>query len=295
MSQEPESTTAGAATNVPPAAPVELRPPAEKRRPTLPVPTERIAFPKQLDILRAYAAVSGIARRPVSLAEVSNVVQLNVATTSLANSFFLGVGLIGKQDAGFVPSAAVAEYHQNYEWDRGTATHFLAPVMRETWAWSAIQGQLGFSPQPDRELVRLLGQASHASTHYEQNFKLILAFFEAAGMIERDGGNYRLVRGQAAVAPPAGGAKTPIGNGTDERPTEEQQQSGREDEHRRGGGNFGGPPTVHPALVGLLSLLPPPRSSWGRGKQDWIKAFTATIDAIYPDGGDAKDGRDGAL
>ncbi|MCA9177231.1 MAG: hypothetical protein KDB14_22230, partial [Planctomycetales bacterium] len=53
-----------------------------------------------------------------------------------------------------------------------------------------------------------------------------------------------------------------------------------------GGGSSGGTPpgpSVHPALIGLLQLLPPPKTPWSDGKANWIKAFTAAIDAIYPD------------
>lgn len=44
------------------------------------------------------------------------------------------------------------------------------------------------------------------------------------------------------------------------------------------------PPTgIHPALMGLLQLLPPAQAPWKQGKQEWLTAFTAAIDAIYPD------------
>lgn len=39
---------------------------------------------------------------------------------------------------------------------------------------------------------------------------------------------------------------------------------------------------VHPALVGLLRLLPEPRTAWA-GKADWLKAFLATFEVVYPD------------
>lgn len=46
---------------------------------------------------------------------------------------------------------------------------------------------------------------------------------------------------------------------------------------------------VHPALMGLLQLLPPAGSSWQRGKQQWLDAFSATIEAVYPDSDESRE------
>ena len=45
------------------------------------------------------------------------------------------------------------------------------------------------------------------------------------------------------------------------------------------------PPTgIHPAILGLLQLLPPQGSKWSSGRKDeWLLAFKATINVIYPD------------
>ncbi|HEX5369511.1 MAG TPA: hypothetical protein VFY10_08865, partial [Dehalococcoidia bacterium] len=82
--------------------PVEIRPPAPASKPTKVLPTNRIAFPKQLDILRAFDAASGPPmHRPVSLADVAKIADLASQTLSLPNGFFIDVGLVRKVEGGF--------------------------------------------------------------------------------------------------------------------------------------------------------------------------------------------------
>jgi len=263
-----------------PAGPLDLRP-AEKRRPNRAVPTERISFPKQLDLLRAYAAISGLDRRAVSLAEVARVVNMTASTASLANAFFVDVGLLEKQESGFVPSTAAIEYHQAHEWEGETAAQKLAPTLADSWAWDAVEGSLAYAPQSENEIVRLLAAATSASKHYEPQLRSIVTYFEAAGLVVRDGNTLRLARRETDPAQKrAPGPKSEEANEADQK--SEPSKASR----APSGGGFGGPPvgsTVHPALVGLLQLLPPARTPWRQGKKDWILAFTATIDAIYPE------------
>lgn len=65
---------------------------------------------------------------------------------------------------------------------------------------------------------------------------------------------------------------------TERRPSLTEPPSGT------GGGAT--PPTgIHPALLGLLQLLPAPGTKWGRERKEWLQAFTATINVLYPDDG----------
>ena len=271
-------------------APVSPRQPrqSERRRPSKPVPTDRISFPKQLDLLRAYAAFSGVDRRAVSLSDVGQTTGMTPATASLANAFFLEVGFLAKHDSlraaegghGFLPTQVTVDYCQTYEWDKDTAAHKLAPALKASWGWEAIEGRLRFAEAQEQEVVRILAEASEASPHYEPQLKTMIAYFESAGLVDRDGQSIRLVRREQTQAAPQPERLGMEADPHDEPPTTPTGTRTGMGEPVSGLADVS---MVHPALIGLLQLLPEPRTPWGSGKPDWIRAFTAAIDAIYPD------------
>lgn len=58
-------------------------------------------------------------------------------------------------------------------------------------------------------------------------------------------------------------------------------------EVKSGGSGSPSPPTgIHPALMGLLQELPGAGTPWRRGKREWLTAFTAIINVLYPDAGE---------
>lgn len=177
-----------------PAKPVELRTPTKATRPNKPLPTIRIAFPKQLDILRGFVAAAGANRKPVTLAEVGAIVKLHPNTISLANGFFVDVGLLERvESTKFRPSDAVYEFAQAHEWKPETAAHKLSPLLTNTWFWTPLEGRLKFNPNmPEREALAILAEGAGASPDYAPQLRLILAFLEAAGFIAQDSGIVRL-------------------------------------------------------------------------------------------------------
>src|SRR3990172_1517951 len=77
----------------------------EVSRPKYSLPTERIAFDRQLEILRAYVSASGAqASRPVSNNDLGGIVKLNVSTASLPNAFFRDARLLEQVDGGHLPT-----------------------------------------------------------------------------------------------------------------------------------------------------------------------------------------------
>ena len=61
--------------------------PERDNRPTKILPTERITFDRQLDLLRAYAAASANGTKSVSLEDVGAVVKMATTTISVGNPF----------------------------------------------------------------------------------------------------------------------------------------------------------------------------------------------------------------
>src|SRR5579883_519265 len=74
----------------------KLPPPQVRPKPAKVLPSQRIAFDKQLDILRAYAAASGPSCTPVSSEQVSKIVGMAESSFPLVNPFFCDVGFIQK-------------------------------------------------------------------------------------------------------------------------------------------------------------------------------------------------------
>src|SRR5437868_6553439 len=89
---------------------------AETSTPTEALPSRRVAFTKQLDILRAYGAL-GATGQPVAIQQVADVVGLSTHTVSLPNAFFQAAGLVLRVESGAMkPAAEVVEFHRAYQW-----------------------------------------------------------------------------------------------------------------------------------------------------------------------------------
>src|SRR5258708_6814325 len=76
-------------------------------KPTKSLPSERITFSRQLDILRGWAAASGPLRKAVSNNEVAKIVDMQPTTVSMLNAFFASTGLLVKTEGGYVPAEEV--------------------------------------------------------------------------------------------------------------------------------------------------------------------------------------------
>jgi hypothetical protein len=178
--------------------PVELHPPG-KSKPNRPLPTNRIAFPKQLDVLRGLDAAAGPMRNAVTLVEVSKIVKMNRDTISLASGFFVDAGLVERiEGSKFRPTDVVHEYAMAYGWAPETAAHKLAPAFRQSWFWPILESRLRFRAIGEREALQVFAEETGASPDYEPQLRLILTFLEVAGLVNIDGGMVRL---QAASTP----------------------------------------------------------------------------------------------
>lgn len=172
-------------------------PKATRARPTRVLPTDRIAFPKQLDLLRIYAVASGPTRKTVTLAEVENIIKMKSSTISLANPFFTDIGLIQKVDKGFVPADALLNYQRAHAWNPDVAAHKLQPVIEATWFAQALLPILHYRPMSETEAIGALADACNASPDYEPQLHLLLDYLSAAGFISSEGGQVRAIIQQA--------------------------------------------------------------------------------------------------
>ena len=174
----------------PKPAVVEAKPAV--RRPTKPLPTTRIAFVKQLDVLRGWAIASGPEAKSVTNKAVADIVKLNADTLTLANAFFAEAKLLQKGEGGYTPTAATFAFNEAYAWNPENAAHKLGPALADTWFGQALLPRLSFSAIPEDEAIQVLAEAATAAPPYRPQLVLILDYLQAAGVIVRDGGQVRL-------------------------------------------------------------------------------------------------------
>jgi hypothetical protein len=170
-----------------------------RKRPTRVLPTDRMAFQRQLDVLRAYA-INGEGGKAVTNEQVATTVKIVPGTVSLCNPFLADVQLILRADGGYMPSPEVIAFNHALGWDSETATHKLAPVLRRTWFADALIPKVRFRPIEEREAMTVLAEASVADRDHEAQLRMLLEYLAASGLIIRDGGMVRV--GSTLLAAP---------------------------------------------------------------------------------------------
>jgi hypothetical protein len=157
-------------------------------KPLKPLPSDRVTTAKQLEILRAFAAVSNQGTKPVGNREVAGVINITPESISSCNAFFSSIGLIQKNDGtSWTVSAEVLAFFRAYEWNKETAANKLAPVIQSSWFSQALFPKLSFRPLTEEEAISVLGEAAVAAPEYKKSLRMILEFMDAAGIIQRDG------------------------------------------------------------------------------------------------------------
>jgi hypothetical protein len=164
-----------------------------KARPIKTLPTDRIKFDKQLDLLRAYAAISGPSLKSVANKDVAGVVDMVASTVSISNKFFSEMGfLLPASDGGYTPAADVVSYVRAYEWKPETAAFKLAPIILRTWFAERLVPKLRFRPMDEAEAITDLAEEAAATQFYQNQLKILLDYLAASGIIVRDGGRVSL-------------------------------------------------------------------------------------------------------
>lgn len=190
-------------------------------KPKKDLPTDRIAFQKQLEMLRAYAAASGQSGKAVTNNDVAKITGMTAATVSLANTFFASVGFLKKQDPGYVPSAEVVAFARAYEWDRETATHKLAPLIAASWFAEAILPVLSIRPMAEQDAIAAIADAAAAGTEHAARIRMLLDYLKVGGLIKQEGKQITATPAPSSVASSAraeGGGSGPIPTPSSARP-----------------------------------------------------------------------------
>lgn len=170
-------------------------------KPTKFLPSERITFTRQLDVLRGWAAAGGPLRKAVSNNEVAKIVDMQPSTVSLNNAFYSSIGLLTKSEGGYAPAEEVVAFLRAHDWNKDTASQKLAPVLSRAWFWEALASKLEFGPRTEADCLQDLGDAANAGQEYKANLRILLEYLAAAGLIQREGETVK--KGMPNMAPTA--------------------------------------------------------------------------------------------
>lgn len=179
------------------------KPAADK--PERALPTDRLAFKKQLELLRAYAVAGAQSDKPVALKELTRLTGWNIGTVSYCNPFFSEAGFITKVGNGYVPVPEVASFAKAWSFDAQKAGFRLAPVLRRAWFGKVLLPRLAMNRMPESEAITELAVDAKASTKFKPQLKTVIDYLECAGLVERDGGSLKpgpTVRSEDAPSKP---------------------------------------------------------------------------------------------
>jgi hypothetical protein len=161
--------------------------PSSGSKPTKFLPTDRITFPRQLDLLRAWAAASGPTSKSVSNNDVGPIVKMTGSTVSINNAFYAQSGFLSKADGGYIPAPDVFSFLRAHEWSPDTSATKLAPIVAKTWFAEVLLPKLSFGPVTTDEAIQNLADACNAGPDYRGQLRFLLEYLKASGLIEWDG------------------------------------------------------------------------------------------------------------
>lgn len=164
------------------------------------LPSGKISFPRHLEVLRAWANLSGVQNVVANNENVASIVGMSASTLSLLNPFFKDVGFLVKNGNRYWPSSEVLQFNQRYEeGSHDGAAQVLAPLLSKTWFARALLAHLAREPMEETAAIRLLAET--ASTSPNHQIVLLIDYLAAAGGIERESGQLRLAGPFLALEP----------------------------------------------------------------------------------------------
>ena len=170
-------------------------------RPNKFLPTDRITFIRQLDILRGWAAASGPTNKIVSNNDVADIVKMQASTISMGNAFFAQNGFLTKADGGYVPAPEVFSFLRSYSWSPETAATKLAPIIAKTWFAEELLPALAYGPLSTDDAIKHLADACTAGPEYRGQLRFLLDYLGNSGLIEWDGAQVRKGNINPSVTP----------------------------------------------------------------------------------------------
>ncbi len=170
------------------------------------LPTDRIAYPKQLEILRAFAVAGEHSPgEDVTTEATGKIVTMAPTTIVQAIAFFCDVGFLHRSGQGFTVAKEVMDFQKSHGWNAQTAGQKLAPLLSPSWFAQVIMQRLKLREIDEAEAVQVLAEESSAGKAYEVRIRMLLDYLATAEIILREDGKLKLASTSPAlpVAPTA--------------------------------------------------------------------------------------------
>ncbi len=158
------------------------------------LPTGRMAFATQTQVLRAYSAACGSSAKAVTNAEIGRLTDLKPETVALAHPFFVSIGLLERTESGMVPCEEVVSLTLAYEWNPESGGHRLAPIFQGAWFAEALLPRLQLGPRTENDVIADLAEAAGVGKEAKAQLRTLLDFLELSGLIRREDGMVRANR-----------------------------------------------------------------------------------------------------
>lgn len=157
------------------------------------LPTDRIPFARQLEIIAAIPVAHEKAGGPITFKEVGAIIGMSEATLMQASAFFGDVGLIQRVEGGkFNHSPELQDYYRLHQFAPEKAWSKLAPIFERSWFGQEIVPRLKIRALEEKDALVCLAEASNAEKVHEAQLRLALEFLQRVGLISRDGNQLRL-------------------------------------------------------------------------------------------------------
>jgi hypothetical protein len=185
--------------------------PPKGARPNHSLPTNRVAFGKQLDLLRMFAVTSGPSEKGVRQTEIAKIIDLHPSTIQLVTPFLTDTHLLRRTEGGFVPAPEVFAFTQAHAWNPTTAPRKLGPVLGATWFAQALLPQVAYRALAEAQAISILAEAAAAGPEYKNQLAILLDYLAAGGLISREGGMVRPLQPGAIAEPETPAEAVPSG------------------------------------------------------------------------------------
>lgn len=162
----------------------------QKARPRTvhPLPSDRIGYNKQQEILRAFAVAAAENNGTASNENVGKLVHMAHSSVGLVTPFFVGSGFLGRADRGRLrPTQEVIEYSRAYQWTPDRAGHHLAPIAARSWWGQIITPRVAITPRDMDDVLAALSSAAQATPEHRQQLVTLIEFAVLTGLVQRQG------------------------------------------------------------------------------------------------------------
>jgi hypothetical protein len=163
-----------------------------KSQPSRRLPTDRIKFQKQLDIVRAYGIRSQNGSRTTNYKEVADDVAIHPNTASLMVGFLVDNGFLDRIGSETMPSRPVLDFVQAYNWSPDSASRKLAPLIKKSWFGEILLRKLAFRALQEDDAVSELASFIGADREHKPQIVMLIDYAVASGLVKREGSQLSL-------------------------------------------------------------------------------------------------------